>query len=55
MANPSDKTLNIKVSSDEHRLVKQYCIRKNLKISDILRPVVNDVVTFEKNLKKIVK
>lgn len=55
LAKPNDKTLNVKVSSDEHILVKKYCMRKGLKISDILRPIVDDIVNIERNLSKIKK
>lgn len=55
MAKPNDKTLNVKVSDDEHRLFKQYCLRRNLKISDIFRPIVEDIVDSERKMSKIEK
>lgn len=52
MAKPNDKTLNVKVSFDDHILVKKYCMRKGIKISDIFRPIVDDIVNIERNLSK---
>lgn len=55
MAKPNDKTINIKVTEEEHRLIKRYCYRRNMKIVDIYKPITEQVIEMEKNMTKIEK
>lgn len=55
MAKPSDKTINIKVTEEEHSIIKRYCMRRGIKIVDIYKPITDQVIEMEKNMTKIEK
>lgn len=55
MAKPNDKTINLKVTQEEHAIIKKYCLRRNMKIVDIYKPITEQVIEMEKNISKIEK